>query len=234
LATDGEQVRRIRSLPEYIAFQEVHASDVAQAIIDEVQRGPNQPAGLQGYSSVEGESMVAMFRTDAGDDGEPAWAAFGDEQLSDRSLMMPTLPESVRNAPSLRLVGGASMAWRDRWWEVQAALEQKGETFLRQRRALNMIDHMSDWTLRGTVGTHDDHDVLDLVNRERPATRSVRVGPHRIETAFALDHAVYEAHADASGWQVWFTVQFDASLLCVPSAWRTFWMTVDIERPVQQ
>jgi len=230
MATDGEWVWRLRSLPDHVAIQQFRAPGLGDAIIEQVEAGSQRAAGLQGYSSIEDQPLVAMMRTDNGEG--PGWAAFGSERVEGASLRMPSVPKGVATSPTLRLAGGGALTWRERGWIVQGALEQKGETFVRRHRSLNLLDYVREWRFRGTVGSDGAFEEIELEDGQGVEVERVRVGPHRLETAFSLDEMMFREYRDEAGFQSWFAVEFDETLLNVPAAWRTFWMAIDLEKPM--
>jgi hypothetical protein len=223
IATDGRVVRRLSSQHQHIAFQAFEDAESAREIASKIEASVSKGVALLGYSMFAKNEAVAILHTASG--LEPGWVAYPHKKSS--SSTVPTLPLRVAEMPKLRLVGGADTSWSEGKLHLECALEQRGQTFAESEHAFNIVDHIKEWEVWGRTGRGDDAKKLRLVNKHaEPKIR--RVGDRRLDGTFPIDEVIWREFEDAPGFRLWFLVQFDRELFCLPDDWLQFSLHVEI------
>ncbi len=223
LATDGREVRRLVSLSNHIAFQAFDHEASGREIVTKVERSVAQGVALVGYSMLSGNEAIAILHTAPG--LQPGWVAY-PHRKSSASTTVTTLPLAVANIPKLRLIGGAKAEWHKGETVLEAALEQRGQSFLASQFAFNIIEHVQSWELRATQGRGDTAKSLKVLKRKVEPEIS-RSGEFRLQGVFTLDEMIWKEFADREDFHLYFVVEFDQELACLPADWSRFWFRVE-------
>jgi hypothetical protein len=223
IATDGREVRRLSSQPQHIAFQVFEDEPSARDITHKIEASVAQGVALLGYSMFARNDAVAILHTAPG--LEPGWVAFPHKRST--SSTVPTLPMRVADLPKLRLVGGAELGWARGKPHLECALEQRGTSFIESDFGFNIIDHIKGWEIRGRVGRGEDAKKVRMV-RKNAEPKIRRVNDLRLAAQFPLDEVMWHEFGREPGFKLWFLVQFDRELFCLPDDWLQFWLHVEI------
>lgn len=223
LATDGRQVRRLTSQHQHIAVQVFEDRDSARDITQKIETSVSQGVALMGYSMFNEHSAVAILHT--ADGLEPGWVAFPHKRTT--SSTVPTLPIRVADMPKLRLVGGADLGWAGGDMVLEAALEQRGESFALSPFGFNIIPHIEEWEVWGRVGLDEQAKPLRIV-KKRAEPEIHRASETRLVGRFPIDPIIWREFEDDPTFKIWFIVRFDRELFCLPEDWRRFWLHVDL------
>lgn len=223
IGTDGRVVRRLCSQHRHIAFQAFEDVESALEITNKIEASVAQGVALLGYSMFAQNDAVAILHTASG--LEPGWVAFPHKKSS--ASTVPTLPMRVAELPKLRLVGGAELTHRDGTLTLEAALEQRGQSFAASEHSFNIVEHIKGWEIRGMVGRGEEARQLRLVNKGAEAEIK-RADDQRLTGRFPLNEAIWKEFQEDSSFRVWFLVQFDRELFCLPDDWLKFWMQIEL------
>ena len=218
IATDGRIVRRMIAKGAQITFQEFEDVVTSSALIDRIESSASPGVALVGYSMLKRNDALAVLHT--GRDLEPGWLAFPDRRTGS-SAALPTLPSQLAEYPRLRLIAGVNVAQEQRRLTLRAALEQRGSSFLSSPRAFAILDHLSGWRIRAVSGSGETAKPLEIAPDSEPLFGFQRTSALRSEACFELDAAIYHQRAKL-GVHVWFELEFDRALFCLPSRWLRF------------
>lgn len=222
LATDGREVRRLSSQHQHVAFQSFEDENAARDIIEKIEASVAHGMALVGYSLFSGHEAVAILHTAAGLD--PGWVAFPHKKTT--SSTIPTLPLAVANMPKLRVVGGADIAWSGGKPYLNAALEQRGEAFKATQQAFNIMNHVIGWEVRARVSRDEPREVRIVGKKAEPEIH--RASDTRLVGKFPIDEVIWREFSQDPTFKLWFIVQFDRELFCLPDDWLKFWLQVDM------
>lgn len=224
IATDGIHVRRMIALNRQIFYQEFDDSQLVLPIIRRVEAGANNGIPLVGYSMMSAQDSMAILQT--GTTNEPGWLAFPDLE---RTLtgQHSTLPPTNTNDIGLRLLAGGEITWENREMQLYAALEQRQNTGSMTQQLPNLFDHCTNWTLHATYKHKNEITPIRLTRRNTPNTTPSRINAHRIETRFTLDSNMFREFSQKPSFQIWFELQLNRTLFCLPEQWNSTWIAVN-------
>lgn len=223
LATNGREVRRLSSQHQHIAFQSFEHPGSARDIVNKIESSVAHGVALLGYSMFSEHEAVAILHTGAGLD--PGWVAFPHKRGS--SSTIPTLPLAVATMPKLRLVGGAEASWAGGTLHLEAALEQRGESFKATDAAFDIISHITGWSVGATVGRDDKAREIHVAKKRSEPTIQ-RVSDSRLVGRFELDATLWREFSEDPTFRLWFIVEFDRELFCLPADWLRFWLQIEV------
>ncbi len=223
IATDGTHVRRLIALDRQILYQEFDDPQIAGPIIKRVEAGANQGVPLVGYSMMSAQDSMAILQT--GSVQEPGWLAFPDLE---RTLtgQPSTIPPTTTNDLGLRLLAGGEIAWENREMQLYAALEQRHSLTPTRHPLPNLLDHVATWTLHATYVHNNQITPIRLTRRNAQHATPTRVEAHRIETRFTIDANMFREFSQKPSFQIWFEIQLERTLFCLPQQWNSSWIAV--------
>lgn len=224
ISTDGSMVRRLVCARDLLAFQTFEHKDTAQNIIENIEASVEPGVSLMGYSTFQDHTRLAILYT--GEDYLPGWVCFGE---GPRDELIP-LPPNIDQVPRLRIIAGAKLSWSQRELVVQAALEQRGNSFAASVHAFDILEHVTSLELRAVSYEDGVQREVEIVKSPDPVHQLKLVGPTRLEASFALEPLVYREFRKQDR-QVWFVITFDRELFCLPEEWCSFWFEVDVHEP---
>lgn len=223
IASDGAHVRRLVSQHQHISFQAFEDRDAARDVTQKIEASVASGVALLGYSMFNQHEAVAILHT--ADGLEPGWVAFPHRRSSDSSV--PTLPMRVADLPKLRLIGGAEVNRSGGELQLEGILEQRGSAFLESDDAFSIIDHIKNWEVWGRVGRGDEAKNLRLMKRKAEPEIG-KSGDLRLAGRFVLDEVIWGEFENRPDFKVWFVVNFDRELFCLPDEWLRFWLQVEL------
>jgi len=225
LATDGKQVRSLRSRGSILTFEEVEALDVATDIVRTIEGEWQPDAPFFGYESLSDTEMVAILH-DAGRVDEQ-WAVFPceDRQFSPGHVVEPAV--TANDGTRHHLIAGAEVVWRSARPHLEGAIEARSGKQRDVEDALRLLDHIEAWELRATAECDGEIQEVSLAAERARTVEPEAPAGGRLEAEFSLDQVILQTFAGRPSFQAWFVLQFDLGAFCVPDNWRRFWIAVD-------
>ncbi len=223
IATDGTQVRRMTALNRQLFYQEFDSPQIANPVVRRVQAGANRGVPLVGYSMMNEEGSMAILQT--GTLQEPGWLAFPDLERT-LSGQQSSLPATNPDDTGIRLLAGGETAWENREMQLYAALEQRDNLASNSYQLSNLLDHVTNWTLRATYFHNNEVTPIRIMRRNSENFPLNRSNPHRLETKFTIDSNMFREFSQKPSFQMWFEIQMSRKLFCLPDQWNSIWIAV--------
>ena len=231
LCTDGLTVRRMTAHGKHLVFQEFQDHSTASLIMERIDASVNSGVGMVGFALLEDHDALAILHT--GHKLEPGWLSAPVHADTPGRPPLPTLPMRVVDMPSLRIAGGARVSWAGGKFHIDAAVEQLGAGLETGDAPIHLLEHLVSWQLRITRPQSGRAVEVRLGAGALQCDDIGRHDPLRAETRFQIPRDLYPKLVGDGGHLVWFVLEFDPGLFCLPEPWRRWSILVDVADGVE-
>lgn len=221
VASDGQQVRRLSSQVNSLALQTLTDEQAALETARKIEASVSQGVALMGYAMFEQHDAVAILHTAPG--LEPGWVAFPHRRTP--ASLMPTLPTTISDSPTIRLACTAELKWRSGKLTLDGLLESRSDDGAAAE--VNLAAHVREWSVSGRVIDGGEPREL-LICRETFEVMTPTLGA--LQHSFVIDEPIWREYETDPSFSVWFTLRFDRELFCLPDDWLRLWAQAQIQR----